>query len=130
VDELIRISREAKIPAEIYHIKAAGKSNWPKLEQMLAKIENAQKEGLRISADMYVYPAAGTGLDACLPPWTADGGYPALFQRLRDPAMRKKIAAEMRTASDAWENFYLGAGSPDRIILSGFQIRKTQAPYR
>ena len=124
LDELIRISREANIPAEIYHIKAAGKSNWPKLDQMLAKVKAAREEGLRITADMYVYPAAGTGLDACLPPWTADGGYPALFKRLRDPATREKIAAEVRTASDAWENFYLGAGSPERIILSGFKSEK------
>jgi N-acyl-D-amino-acid deacylase len=124
LDELIRISREANIPAEIYHIKAAGKSNWPKLDQMLAKVKKARKEGLRITADMYVYPAAGTGLDACLPPWTEDGGYPALFKRLRDPATREKIAEEVRTASDAWENFYLGAGSPERIILSGFKSEK------
>ncbi|HZJ13737.1 MAG TPA: amidohydrolase family protein [Chthoniobacteraceae bacterium] len=102
LDELIRISREANIPAEVYHIKAAGKSNWPKLDQMLAKIEAAQKEGLKITADMYVYPAAGTGLDASLPPWTQDGGYPALYERLRDPATRAKIAAEVRTPSDEW----------------------------
>ena len=124
LDELIRISREAKIPAEIYHIKAAGKSNWSKLDEVFAKVEAAQKDGLRITADMYAYTAAGTGLDACLPPWTLDGGYPALFKRLRDPAMREKIAAEVRTPSDAWENFYLGAGSPDRIILSGFKSEK------
>ena len=85
VDELIRISREANIPAEVYHIKAAGESNWPKLDALLARIEAAQKDGLKITADMYTYTAAGTGLDACLPPWTEDGGYPALFKRLRDP---------------------------------------------
>lgn len=124
VDEFLRISREARIPAEIYHLKALGKSNWPKLEQMLAKVEAAQKEGLRVTADMYAYTAAGTGLDACLPPWTADGGYPALFKRLRDPATRAKIAAEVRAESDTWENFYLGAGSPDRIILSGFKSER------
>lgn len=124
VDEFLRISREARIPAEIYHIKALGKSNWPKLEPMLAKVEAAQQEGLRVTADMYAYTAAGTGLDACLPPWTADGGYPALFKRLRDPATRAKIAAEVRAESDTWENFYLGAGSPDRIILSGFKSER------
>ena len=86
LDELIRISREAGIPAELYHIKAAGEKNWPKEDQLLARIEAAQKEGLKITADMYTYTAAGTGLDACLPPWTEDGGYPALFKRLRDPA--------------------------------------------
>jgi N-acyl-D-amino-acid deacylase len=124
VDEFLRISREARIPAEIYHIKALGKSNWTKLEPMLAKVEAAQQEGLRVTADMYAYTAAGTGLDACLPPWTADGGYPALFKRLRDPATRAKIAAEVRAESDTWENFYLGAGSPDRIILSGFKSER------
>jgi N-acyl-D-amino-acid deacylase len=124
VDELIRISREANIPAEVYHIKAAGESNWPKLDALLARIEAAQKEGLKITADMYTYTAAGTGLDACLPPWTEDGGYPALFKRLRDPAMRKKIAAEVKTPSDAWENLYLAAGSPDRILLVGFKSEK------
>lgn len=124
LDELIRISREAKIPAEVYHIKAAGKSNWPKLAPLLAKIEAAQKEGLKITADMYAYTAAGTGLDACLPPWTEDGGYPALFKRLRDPEMRKKIAAEVKTPSDAWENLYLAAGAPDKILLVGFKSEK------
>jgi N-acyl-D-amino-acid deacylase len=124
VDELLRICRAAKIPSEIYHLKALGKSNWPKLDQMLARIEAAQHEGLRVTADMYAYTAAGTGLDACLPPWTEDGGYPALFKRLRDPATRAKIAAEVQTDNGTWENFYLGAGSPDRILLSGFKSAK------
>ncbi|MGB8341963.1 MAG: D-aminoacylase [Chthoniobacterales bacterium] len=124
LDELIRISREAKIPAEVYHIKAAGKSNWPKLGTLLARIEAAQKEGLKITADMYTYTAAGTGLDACLPPWTEDGGYPALFRRLRDPATREKIAAEVKKPSDAWENLYLAAGAPDKILLVGFKSEK------
>jgi N-acyl-D-amino-acid deacylase len=123
-DELIRISREANIPAEVYHIKAAGKSNWPKLEALLAKIEAAQNEGLKITADMYTYTAAGTGLDACLPPWTEEGGYPALFKRLRDPATRAKIAGEVKTPSDAWENLYLATGSPDKILLVGFKSEK------
>jgi N-acyl-D-amino-acid deacylase len=121
LDELIRISREANIPAEVYHIKAAGKKNWGKLDNLLSRIEAAQKEGLKIRANMYTYTAAGTGLDACFPPWTEDGGYPALFKRLRDPETRKKIAAEVRTDTDKWENLYLAAGSPDRIILVGFK---------
>ena len=124
LDELIRISRESGIPAEIYHIKAAGEKNWPKEDQLLARIEAAQKEGLKITADMYTYTAAGTGLDACLPPWTEDGGYPRLFKRLRDPASREKIAAEVRIDSDAWENLYLAAGSPDKILLAGFKSEK------
>jgi N-acyl-D-amino-acid deacylase len=124
IDELLRISKEADIPAEIYHIKAAGQSNWGKADAMLAKIEEARKAGLKITANMYTYTAAGTGLDACLPPWTEDGGYPALFKRLRDPATRAKIAAEVRTPSDKWENLYLAAGSPDKILLAGFKSEK------
>src|SRR6266478_1966968 len=124
LDELIRISREAGIPAEVYHIKAAGKQNWGKLDNLLFRIEAAQKEGLKITADMYTYTAAGTGLDACLPPWTEDGGYPALFKRLRDQATREKIAAEVSKDSDAWENVYTGTGSPDRILLVGFKSEK------
>lgn len=124
LDELLRISREANIPAEVYHIKAAGKADWPKLDALLAKIEAAQKEGLKITADMYTYTAAGTGLDACLPPWTEAGGYPALFKRLRDPANREKIAREVKTPSDAWENLFLAAGSPDKILLVGFKSNK------
>ena len=121
LEELIRISREAGLPAEVYHIKAAGKKNWPLLDQMIARIEAARKEGLKITADMYAYTASGTGLDACLPPWTQDGGYTALFTRLRDKATREKIAAEVRTDSDAWENIYLSVGSPDKILLAGFK---------
>ena len=121
VEELMRISREAKIPAEIYHLKAAGKDNWPKMDRVLAMIEKARADGLPITANMYNYPAGGTGLDACLPPWTLDGGYEALFKRLEDPAMRKKIAAEVQQPSDKWENFYLAAGSPDRILVVGFK---------
>ena len=124
LDELIRISREAGIPAEVYHIKAAGQQNWGKVDQLLSRIEAAQKEGLKITADMYTYTAAGTGLDACLPPWTEDGGYPALFKRLRDPETRAKIAAQVKVNSDDWENLYLAAGSPDRIITVGFKSEK------
>jgi N-acyl-D-amino-acid deacylase len=124
VDELIRISREAGIPAEVYHIKAAGKQNWSKIDDLLSRIESAQEEGLKITADMYTYTAAGTGLDACLPPWTEDGGYSALFQRLRDSATREKIAAEVSKDSDEWENLYVGVGSPDRILLFGFKSDK------
>ena len=123
-DELIRISREAGIPAEVYHIKAAGQQNWSKIDKLLSRIEAARKEGLKIAANMYTYTAAGTGLDACLPPWTEDGGYPALFKRLRDPATRAKIAAQVKTPTDEWENLYLAAGSPDHILLVGFKSDK------
>ncbi|MFL6499936.1 MAG: amidohydrolase family protein [Candidatus Udaeobacter sp.] len=124
LDELLRIAREANIPAELYHIKAAGKKNWPKVDELLARIERAQNEGLNVRANMYTYTAAGTGLDACLPPWTEDGGYPELFKRLRDPATREKIKAEVQVDSDKWENLYLAAGSPDKILLVGFKSEK------
>src|SRR5437763_3621898 len=123
-EELLRIAREANIPAEVYHIKAAGQKNWAKVDGLLSRVEAAQQEGLNIRANMYTYPAAGTGLDACLPPWTEDGGYPALFKRLRDPATREKIKAEVKVDSDQWENLYLAAGSPDRILLVGFKSEK------
>ncbi len=124
LEELIRISREAGVPAEVYHIKASGEKNWAIEDKLLARIEAAQKEGLKVTANMYTYTAAGTGLDACLPPWTEDGGYPALFKRLRDPATREKIAAEVKIDSDAWENLYLAAGSPEKILLVGFKSEK------
>ena len=124
LDELFRIAREANIPAEIYHIKAAGQKNWPKVDELLARIEKAQKDGLKVRANMYSYTAAGTGLDACFPPWTEDGGYDALFKRLRDPVTRKKIKAEVSVDSDKWENLYLGAGSPDNILLAAFKSDK------
>src|SRR5437660_1723591 len=123
-DELLRISREAGIPAEVYHIKAAGQKNWGKIDNLLSRIESAQKEGLNIRANMYTYIAGGTGLDACFPLWIEDGVYPALFKRLRDPATREKIKAEVKIDSDKWENLYLSAGSPDRIILVGFKSEK------
>jgi len=124
LDELLRIAREANIPAEVYHIKAAGEKNWPKEDELLARIERAQKEGVNVRANMYTYTAAGTGLDACLPPWTEDGGYPALFKRLRDQAVREKIKAEVKIDSDKWENLYLAAGSPEKILLVGFKSDK------
>ena len=124
VEELIRISREAGLPAEIYHIKAAGRQNWGKVDQVIGIINAARRKGLKITADMYMYPAGATGLNASLPPWTMDGGYEALFQRLQDPALRQKIAAEVRTPSDKWENLYLAAGSPDRVLLVGFKSEK------
>ncbi|HEV2912139.1 MAG TPA: D-aminoacylase [Pyrinomonadaceae bacterium] len=124
VEELIRISREARIPAEIYHLKAAGQQNWNKMDRVIAMIEAARREGLKITADMYMYTAGSTGLNASLPPWALDGGYDALFKRLEDPATRKRIAAAVRTPTDEWENFYIAAGSPERILLVGFRNDK------
>jgi N-acyl-D-amino-acid deacylase len=124
VDELIRISREAGIPAEIYHLKAAGQANWPKMDKVIAKVEAARKAGLKITADMYTYPAGATGLDASMPPWVLDGGYEAAYKRLADPATRTKIAAAIRSPSNDWENLYRAAGSADRVLLVEFKSDK------
>jgi N-acyl-D-amino-acid deacylase len=121
VAELIRISREAGIPAEIYHLKAAGRANYPKIDKVIGMIEEARKQGLKITADMYTYTAGATGLDAAMPPWVLDGGYDAAYKRLADVETRKKIAHAIRTPSPDWENLYLAAGSADRVLLVEFK---------
>lgn len=124
VDELIDISRQSKAPAIIYHLKLAGKDNWGKLDTVIAKVEAAQKAGLDITSTMYTYPAGGTGLDASMPLWVQEGGEEAWFKRLQDPAVRAKVAAEMKTRGDGWENLYYQAGSPERLVLVGFKTDK------
>jgi N-acyl-D-amino-acid deacylase len=121
IDELITISREAGVPAEIYHLKAAGQSNWNKLEPAIARIEQARAGGQHITANMYNYIAGATGLDAAMPPWVQEGGYKAWAARLKDPAIRARVAQEMRTPTDEWENFFVGAGSPDKILFISFK---------
>lgn len=121
IDETIRIAREAGLPAEIYHLKAAGEANWRKMDLALRKIDSARAAGIEIGADMYTYTAGATGLDAAMPPWVQEGGLKAWIQRLQDPAIRRRVAREMRTPTDRWENLYLGAGSPDRVLLLGFK---------
>jgi N-acyl-D-amino-acid deacylase len=121
VEELIRISREAGLPAEIYHLKAAGQANWPKMDRVIELVEAARASGLRITADMYTYTAGGTGLDAAMPPWAEDGGMEALYKRLADPVQRAKIAKEIRTPTEAWENLYLASGGADRVLLVEFK---------
>ena len=124
VDELIRIAREAKIPAEIYHLKAAGEQNWPKMDQVIERIEAARAQGLKITADMYTYPAGATGLDAAMPPWVQEGGLREWIRRLKDPAIRERVRREMTTPTNAWESLYLAAGSPDRVLLVAFKQDK------
>jgi N-acyl-D-amino-acid deacylase len=121
VDELIRIAREANIPAEIYHLKAAGQSNWPKLDRVIAKVDSAQKAGLKVTADMYTYPAGATGLDASMPPAVQEGGLREWIKRLKDPATRARVKHEMDTPTNAWENLFLAAGSPERVLLVAFK---------
>ncbi|MBX9787575.1 MAG: D-aminoacylase [Pirellulales bacterium] len=121
VEELIHIAREAKLPAEIYHLKAAGEKNWPKRQRVVELVEAARAEGLKITADMYAYTAGATGLDGSMPPWVQEGGLDSWVDRLRDPAMRRRVAIEMRTPTDKWENLLLAAGSPERVLLVGFK---------
>jgi N-acyl-D-amino-acid deacylase len=121
VDELIDISRRAKLRAEIYHLKAAGEANWPKLDALIAKVDAARASGLMITADMYTYTAGATGLDAAMPPWVQEGGIDPWCERLKDPAIRARVADEMRTRTDKWENLLLAAGSPERVLLVGFK---------
>jgi N-acyl-D-amino-acid deacylase len=120
VDELIRISREAGLPAEIYHLKAAGEANWPKMDTVIARVEDARRQGLKITADMYTYTAGATSLTACVPPWAHDGGQEAMLGRLNDAATRAKLTEEMRKPGKGWENLCLLTGSPERVLLVGF----------
>jgi N-acyl-D-amino-acid deacylase len=120
VDELITIAREADIRAEIYHLKAAGRSNWDKLDDVIARVEAAQAEGLHVTADMYTYTAGSTGLDAAMPPWVQEGGYEAWAERLQDPAIRARVEREMSTPTDEWENLYLAAGAAQTLLV-GFR---------
>ncbi len=123
IDELIEISRRAKLPAEIYHLKAAGKQNWGKLDAAIKKIEEARAAGLQITADMYTYTAGATGLDASMPPWVQEGGLERWIANMKDPATRAKVKKEMETPTDAWENFFVAAG-PEKILLVAFKNDK------
>jgi len=124
IDELVTISRESGAPAEIYHFKQAGQSNWNKLNAAIAKVEAARAGGLRITADMYNYTAGATGLDAAMPPWVRAGGLEAWIERIKDPATRERVVKEMRTPSNEWENLMLLAGSPDKVLLIAFKNPK------
>jgi N-acyl-D-aspartate/D-glutamate deacylase len=119
IEELITISREAGVPAEIYHLKQSGEDNWDKLDAVIEMVESARAEGLRITADMYTYPASSTGLDAAMPPWVQEGGYDAWAERLQDPAIRARVAREMVERQDDWSNAMQAAG-PEGTLLVGF----------
>jgi len=124
VDELVRISREAGLPAEVYHLKLAGQANWGKLDEVVKRIEAARQQGLAITANMYTYTAGATNLGACLPRWSLDGGTDALLKQLADPRARERIHREMQVADPRWENLCLNAGTPENVLLVGF---KTEA---
>ena len=118
LQELITISEKAKIPAEIYHLKAAGLENWTKLDTAITLLENARARGLKITADIYPYTAGATGLSAMMPPWSKDGGNSALVKRLQDPQTRSKIKSEIKNDFSGWDNFYWMAGGGENILVS------------
>ena len=120
VDEMIRVSKDAHIPVEIYHLKAGGKTNWNKLDRVITKIDSARKAGLPITTNMYNYIAGATGLDAAMPPWVQEGGLQEWRRRLQDPAIREKVAKEMTDSATDWENLCLAAG-PEGTLLLGFK---------
>jgi len=121
IDELLTIARAANIRAEIYHLKSSGQPNWHLFDEAIEMIESARAEGLEITADVYTYPAGGTGLNVTIPPWVQEGGFEASLQRMSDPELRQQIIREMNTPSEEWENMFLMAGSPDNILLAGFK---------
>lgn len=121
IRETIRIGTEAGLPVHIYHLKAAGESNWAKLDSAIALIDSARTAGVAITADMYTYTAGATGLDAAMPPWVQEGGLDEWVRRLGDPAVRARVRDEMEVPSDAWESLWLAAGSPERILLQSFR---------
>ena len=119
VDELLAIAKEANIPAEIYHLKMSGDENWSKIGDVVERIETAQAEGFRITANMYTYTAGATGLDAAMPPWVQEGGYAAWAERLQDPEIRNRVEREMLERAGDWENL-LSAAGPEGTLLTGF----------
>jgi len=120
LDEFVTIVRSAQVRGEIYHLKVAGRKNWPKLEQLIERVEMEQRAGLELTADMYTYTAGATGLDGAMPPWVQAGGFEAWRMRLQDPDTRLQVAAEMHAPTDAWENMFELAG-PENIKLLAFK---------
>ncbi len=120
VDELMTIAREAGVPAEIYHLKAAGPDNWYKLDQVIDKIDSAQQAGLQVTANMYTYTGASTGLGACFPPWVQEGTDADWVKRLKDDSVRSRVIREITSGENEWENFYAAAGDPANIVVLDF----------
>lgn len=118
--ELITIASRAGVPAEIYHLKASGRPNWAKLDSVIALIDSARAAGLRITTDMYTYPASSTGLDATMPTWVQEGGHDAWVARLKDPAVRQRLLKEMR-GDAGFDNAFVNAGGADGILLVSFK---------
>jgi dihydroorotase/N-acyl-D-amino-acid deacylase len=124
IDEAIRIGREAHIPVEIWHLKAAGKHNWGRMPEIVGHIEDARRAGVDIEADTYAYPAWFNTFSAFIPPWAHEGGDEKLVQRLKDPAMRARIRQEMMTPSTTWDNEWLEVPGPEGILVCVVQNQK------
>ena len=121
IDETITIAREANTRAQIYHLKLSGRSNWDKQAELIERLNAARADGVDITADVYTYTAGATGLDASLPPWVQEGGDKAMRDRLKDPAIRKKVIEEMRVDSVGWENLLRQADGPEKVLLVSFR---------
>ena len=119
--ELITIAKDANIPAEIYHLKAAGKDNWWKIDSLIKIVDSARNQGLKITADMYTYHASATGLTASFPPSLQDGGFDSLWYRLQRPDVRAEMKKLMNTNAQDWENTYYGAGGAKGVLLLSFK---------
>jgi N-acyl-D-amino-acid deacylase len=117
VQETIDIAKTSGAPAEIYHLKVAGSVNWSKLDQLIDRVQAARAAGIRITADMYPYTAGATGLDVSMPPWVQEGGLDKWIERLKDPAVRARVAADMREPSPSWENLLQRAGPKGALLL-------------
>ena len=124
LDEAFRIGREAKIPVEIWHLKAAGKQNWNRMPEIVARIEAARASGVDVTADTYAYPAWFNSFSAFIPPWAHDGGETKLVERLKDPDMRARIRKEMTTADATWDNEWQEIPGPEAILVSVVQNPK------
>jgi len=128
LEETIDITKSAGIHGELYHMKASGEKNWSKMSKLLNRINEERSNGTSISANMYTYIAAATGLDAAMPPWVQEGGLDKWVERLKDPKTRAQVINEMKTPSDKWENSLLEAGSPTKVKFIGFKTEKLK-PY-
>jgi N-acyl-D-aspartate/D-glutamate deacylase len=126
LDELMTITRDAGVRAEIYHLKASGRSNWDKLDAVVERVEQARSDGFQVTADMYTYTAGATGLDGAMPPWVQEGGFEAWRARLQDPDIRECVEHEMTTDTNEWENMFLLAG-PDNMRLLAFKDERLRA---
>jgi N-acyl-D-amino-acid deacylase len=124
IDEALRIGREGHVPVEIWHLKVAGRANWGRMPEVVAKINAARAAGLDVSADTYAYTAWFNSFSAFIPPWAHDGGDAKLVERLKDPAMRARIRKEMMTPSTEWDNEWTEIAGPEDILIGVVQNPK------